>query len=436
MVVIAIDGPSGTGKSTVAKAVAKKLGVTFFDTGAMYRAFAWKVLKEGIALQEESKIKTLLEDFPFTIRTDREGEKGYFVGKEEVTKAIREPQVTSAASKIATYPTVRKALVKIQRKVASECSAVFEGRDMGTVVFPKADLKIFLTAKPKVRAERRYLELQTKFPDLASSLSAEKILEEMQERDQTDQLRSCSPLKQAEDAICIDTSEKTIAEVVELIVQEAQKVAPSYPKKGWFYGMVYYLVKLFLRCFYRLEIQGLEHFRPGKGVIVGNHVSNFDPPVLSVSCPEEVHFIAKASLFRNRFFSWIIRKLHAHPVSRGQKDAHVFRELFSVLKEGKKVLLFPEGARSKDGKLSSLSKGVSFLVEQTESTIFPCYIQGTYDIWPVNRRLPKLGGKIRCTFGVPIEWNTFSVLPKEERSEVILRETLKALEHLEKQAEI
>ncbi|MDE3048179.1 MAG: (d)CMP kinase, partial [Verrucomicrobiota bacterium] len=291
--IITIDGPSGTGKSTVAKGVAKKLGFTFFDTGAMYRSLAWLVLKEKIDPQNQSQVEELVSRFQFEIRSSAHGERHYFVCGTDVTHDIRTQAISMAASQIAIYPLIREEMVKIQRRFGHSVDAVFEGRDMGTVVFPDADLKIFLTAKAEVRAQRRYRELSHKFPDHA--LSFEAVLKEIQERDETDSTRSISPLKKAANALVIDTSDLTAQQVIDKIVRIKPK--RRYPKMKLSYKWVYWLARLFFKCFFRLKVYGLEHFRPGAAVVAANHTSFFDPPVLSISCPEEVHFLARGSLF-------------------------------------------------------------------------------------------------------------------------------------------
>lgn len=398
--IITIDGPSGTGKSTVAKGVAKKLGFTFFDTGAMYRSLAWLILKENISPEDQARVEAILPQFTYEIRTTSQGERGYFVQGSDVTQEIRSQAISTAASQIAVYPAVREAMVKIQRAFGESVDAVFEGRDMGTVVFPKADLKIFLTAKAAVRAERRYRELLHKFPDL--SMTFEDILREIEERDKTDSTRAISPLKQASDAILIDTSKLSADQVIAKIIKMRPKKA--FPKMRFIYKICYWGARLFFKCFYRLKIYGLEQFPLGSGIIAANHVSFYDPPVLSISCPQEVHFLAKGSLFKIPILSWIIRTLNAHPVTRNASDIAVFRMIVDLLTEGKKVILFPEGRRSDSGELIPLERGLGFLVQKAKCRIIPAYIAGTYDAWPPHRKHPKLFGKMSIVFGSPIEW--------------------------------
>lgn len=216
--IITIDGPAGTGKTTAAKLVAEKLGFRYFDTGAMYRAVTYCVLKKAISLSDKSKLKGFLDEFKFDIK-DVSGEKRYFVAEEDVTEEIRKPEVTKKVSEVSALAEVREKLVFVQREFGKESNSVFEGRDMGSVVFPKADVKFFLTARAAVRAERRYLELKAKH----SNLNQPEVLKEILERDNMDSNRELSPLKQSEDALLIDTSDKAIEEVVNEMMSHIPK---------------------------------------------------------------------------------------------------------------------------------------------------------------------------------------------------------------------
>ncbi len=422
--IITIDGPSGTGKSTVARGIAQRLKFTFFDTGAMYRSFAWLVLKKGIEPTDLSKIEEILPQFQYEIRTTSTGERRYFVQGTDITDQIRTPPISMAASQIAIYPEVRKEMVKIQRTFGHAVDAVFEGRDMGTVVFPDADLKIFLTAAPEVRAERRYRELIHKFPDLKTSRG--EILKEIEERDKADSTRTVSPLKPAPDAILIDTSHLTAHQVIEKIVRLKPK--RRFPKMKFSYKIAYTLARIFFKCCFRLKIYGLEHFRPGAAIIAANHTSYFDPPVLSISCPEEVHFLARAPLFEVPLFGRLIRTLNAHPIARKASDAAIFRTMLELLSEGKKLILFPEGMRSKDGELLPFERGIAFLVQKAQCRIIPAYIRGTYEAWPRARKFPKLFGKIAVAFGSPIEWEEGK--DKKENQERIIVQTKQSIRNL------
>lgn len=427
--IIAIDGPSGTGKSTVAKSVAKKLGFTFFDTGAMYRAAAWWIRQENIDPDHREEIARRLPQFRYEIEIRPNGERRYIVGSTDVTEAIRSPSISTEASKIAAYPEVRQAIVEIQRNFGGRGNAVFEGRDMGTVVFPDANLKIFLTAKPMVRAQRRFDELLLKFPELSESLKFDQILKEIEERDRNDSTRSISPLKQADDAILIDTSERSVDEVVAQILVLVRQMR-RYPPMKLSYKIIYWIARIFFKVCFRLRIYGLEHFRTGSGILAANHVSNYDPPVLSISCPEEVHFLAKESLFRVPLLGPLIRMLNSHPVSGSSTDARTFREIVRLLQEGKKVILFPEGTRSADGELQPLERGMAFIAQKAHCPIFPAYIEGTFPAWPSSKKFPKLFGRITVVFGAPIEWSDVEGLDKREAERYLTERTEESLRNL------
>ncbi|MDE3045116.1 MAG: (d)CMP kinase [Verrucomicrobiota bacterium] len=429
--IIAIDGPSGTGKSTVAKSVAKQLKFTFFDTGAMYRSFAWWVLKQQIDPHDEEKVKVALTGFEYQIETDPARERRYIVNGIDVSMAIRTQEISTAASIVAKYPDVRQTMVKIQRKYGALENTVFEGRDMGTVVFPQAEVKVFLTAKAEVRAERRYRELLIKFPDLTESLSFEQILKETEERDRNDMTRAISPLKKAPDAILIDTSYLTAQQVIDQIIAQVKlKQKKTSFSMGIFYGVVYWLARLYLKLFYRLKIYGLSHFRSGSAIIAANHASYLDPPVVSISCPEEVHFLAKESLFRVPVLGFLIRHLNSHPVSRDVGDATTFRLIINLLQKGKKIILFPEGNRTADGQLQPIERGLAFLTMKARCRIQPVYISGTFKVWPPGRPFPKFFGRIACVFGSPIEWEEFEGLEKREAEKQITERMKRALYNL------
>lgn len=215
---IAIDGPAGAGKSTIAKMVSKKLNCIYVDTGAMYRAVALFFIKNGIASDDEKRIAKEIENIQVDIQFEAGDQKVLFNGK-DVTEEIRAERVGNWASEISKYTLVREYLVKMQREVATKQDVVMDGRDIGTVVLPQANVKIYLTASSKVRAMRRYNELTQKgvFCDIHD------IEQGIMERDAQDMNREISPLRQAKDAILIDSSNMTIDEVVEKIVSLARE---------------------------------------------------------------------------------------------------------------------------------------------------------------------------------------------------------------------
>ena len=210
--IVAIDGPAGSGKSTVAKLLAKRLGFIYLDTGAIYRALGYLAKEKGVSLEDEEALVELAKKMELSFEDSEEGIKVILNGK-DVTSAIRTEEAGMAASIVSKHPKVRKTLLDLQRCFAEKGNLVAEGRDMGTVVFPNAEVKVFLTASCEVRAKRRYKELKEKGVDV----SFEEVLESVKKRDQQDATRSVAPLKPADDAVIIDTSDMGIEDVVDKI---------------------------------------------------------------------------------------------------------------------------------------------------------------------------------------------------------------------------
>ncbi len=206
---IAIDGPAGSGKSTVAKIIAQKLNYIYLDTGAMYRAVAWACIKGNISLNTLDVVDSLLESLDISFRG-----QSIYLNDIDVTKHIRTPEVREIVSNIAQHPDIRYDLTMRQREIASENDVVMDGRDIGTCVLPYANLKIFLTASIEARAKRRYEEIK----DVEQDVSLDDIKASIENRDIQDMNRKHAPLKQASDAILIDTSDMSVDEVVERIL--------------------------------------------------------------------------------------------------------------------------------------------------------------------------------------------------------------------------
>lgn len=218
---IAIDGPAGAGKSSIAKALSKKLGFVYIDTGAMYRAVALFFLENGIKDSSDNEIDKLLDELDINIKyTD--GEQRVFLNNVDVSDKLRQEEIGKLASRFSALKSVREKLVALQRKLAKKENVIMDGRDIGTVVLPNADLKIYLSAGSKVRAKRRYLELIEKGFDSAA-LDEKAIENEIIKRDEADMNREISPLKKAEDAYYMDTSDMTFDEVVSKILDMVEK---------------------------------------------------------------------------------------------------------------------------------------------------------------------------------------------------------------------
>lgn len=217
---IAIDGPASSGKSTVAKIIAKQLGYTYLDTGAMYRSATFLALKNGIEVSNQEKIVELLESNPIRFGRDENGEQLVFVGECDVTLPIRDNQVTNNVSAVAALPLVREKLVHLQQEIAQAGGIVMDGRDIGTVVLPQAELKIFLIASVEERALRRFKENTER----GIETDLETLKEEIAARDFKDSNRAISPLKAADDAITFDTTGVSIEGVVKFISEKAKEM--------------------------------------------------------------------------------------------------------------------------------------------------------------------------------------------------------------------
>ena len=218
---IAIDGPAGAGKSTIAKVLAKELGLIYVDTGALYRTVGYYTTGRGITLEDIDGITAALSDLTVELKYV-DGVQRVFANGEDVSDLIRTPAISMAASAVSAIPAVRDYLLTTQRDIAAKNSVVMDGRDIGTVILPDAKIKIFLTASPESRAKRRYDELQAK----GDPATYEEVLADMVKRDYDDSHRATAPLKQAEDAILVDTSDMGLPETIDHMKQVvARKLA-------------------------------------------------------------------------------------------------------------------------------------------------------------------------------------------------------------------
>jgi len=227
MLNIAIDGPAGAGKSTMAKLLAKRLNIIYLDTGAMYRAVALEAMEKGVNLHDEEALSQLLDRIDIDIRYI-DGEQHVFVNERDITDRLRTPDVSKGASEVAVIPSVRVKLAELQRRIASVHDVVMDGRDIGTYVLPNANIKFYLTASVEERARRRLLEMREK----GYEHSLEEVEEDIRARDKNDSGRDFAPLRKADDAVLIDSTDKTIEEVVEEMMDYIKSKNMASEEKG------------------------------------------------------------------------------------------------------------------------------------------------------------------------------------------------------------
>ncbi len=415
--IIAIDGPAGAGKSTVARRVARDLGLVFLDTGAMYRAVTWCVLQQGLDPDSEQLCArvahtTLLtfDDNGHILIDGRAGEP-----------QIRSREVTANVSAVSAHAAVRASVVREQQAVAERRGGlVAEGRDTTTVVFPRAEHKFFLIASSAERARRRAKELG----------QPERVLEiqrEIEARDLTDSTRAHSPLVRAPDATLIDTdgmdAEAVALRILEHVRSKAQPPptqdsnakagagdkAPTHPALPpithvtFVYKLTRALMNLWYLPYFRRRVRGVEHLPCSGGVLIAaNHQSFLDIPLIAIAAPRHVSFVARKSLADSRWLAYVMTQCGAVLVEPGKSNRAALREMSAHLEAGDCVAIFPEGTRSADGALKDFKAGALIAARSAKVPIVPCAIRGTFDAWGKGKRFPR-PRRIELEFCAPLD---------------------------------
>lgn len=374
MINIAIDGPSGAGKSSCARLLAKKLGYIYVDTGAMYRAIGLYAFWQGISLDEISKVVALLPEIKIDIRF-ADGEQRVLLGERDVSSEIRQNEISMYASRASAIPEVRAFLLETQRKLARENNVIMDGRDIGTVILPNADLKIFLTASDESRARRRFDELCAK----GQKVVYEEILAQIIERDKNDRERDIAPAIPAQDAIILDNSNLdlngTADEIERLLNIRLNSKKKDEPSK--FYRAICNIFGGIVRLIWGVSSKGTDNIpEDGAYLMCINHTSFADVLLLAATSKRQVHFLAKAELFKIPVLSSLIRALGAYPVRRGAGDVAAIKATLSLLCDGKIVGIFPQGTRSPgvDPANTEFKNGAAMIAARAKAGIIPVFI--------------------------------------------------------------
>lgn len=439
---IALDGPSGAGKSTIAKAAAAKLHYVYVDTGAMYRSIACYMVTNGVDTADKETMISKLTDIDIKLEY-KDGAQHVILNGEDVSDKIRTPEISMAASAVSAVPEVRTFLLDLQKNMAKENDIIMDGRDIGTVILPNADVKIYLTASAEARADRRFKELQEK----GDSSTYEQVLEDIKQRDYNDMHRDVAPLKKADDAIEVDTTEldlessiNAVCKVIEDKLNEKKKsvsaenadgsierkartqrtimeVRPITKEKKknpihlFFYWLLRWIALGVYHIMYKISFEGLENIpKDGGNIFASNHRSYQDPVFMALHTRVPLSYMAKEELFQgNKLFKWLITAFGAFPVARGKGDTAVIEKAIEKLEDGRNFAIFPEGTRSKDGKVGKGKTGVALIAAVAQTKVVPVGIN-------FEGEKLKFRKKVVVRFGKPITPAEVGVTSTDARS--------------------
>ncbi len=425
--VIALDGPASSGKSSVGAAAAKELGYRFCDTGLLYRAVTWLAIHRGIEPTAHDALVPLVREVELLDVGDGRLAHVAIDGVDRTTE-VRSPEVDVAVSSYSAVAPLRLALLERQRALALPGRIIMAGRDVGTVVLADADLKLFLDASVEERARRRALERRVD-PEGPEGL---EILEELRRRDLLDSTRETAPLRKAEDAVVLrtdgNTFEQTVAAVVEVIRrQEPAQSRPSKTERTMKHerrpirptavatrrGILYRLGNLALRgivrAIARFRADGALDAVPRSGplIVVANHASSADPVLvtsfLSRDIDRPLNWLGKRELLEWGPAGWAFRIAAIHPVDREAADLEAFRTAMRILDAGQVLAIFPEGTRSRDGGLQEVREGAGMLALRSGAPVLPVAVIDSDRLWPRGHLLPKAGKRVTVRYGTPFK---------------------------------
>ena len=440
--VVAIDGPAGSGKTTTARGVAGALGLRHVDTGAMYRAVTWKTLETGTDPADEARVSEIARTIEIEFAREGTGAEKISAGGVDVSNEIRTLEVTRHVSLVSSYPAVRGFMVRLQRRLARDGGVVLEGRDIGSVVLPGAHVKVFLRASVEERAKRRLRELEAK----GVAKTFDEIRLDIERRDRLDSTREMSPLKIAVGAHVVDTTALTIDEeirrIVEIARETASVLASRVVRKGErnprtvqrpLYAATCATVRFLGRVLFGQRVVRRDAPELSETYIYAcNHRSNVDPPIVGAAIGREVYIMAKETLFERPLLGGLIRFYNAIPLRRGSVDREALRVASEVLSRGGSLLIFPEGTRSRQAGFGKAKPGVGYLSLTAGVPVVPIYARGTGRLKDALRRREPL-----CVlFGEPIRaMNPETAEPTPENCREFTQMVMAAIEALRDEAE-
>ncbi len=414
--IVTIDGPSGSGKSTTAQALSERLDLTYLDTGAMYRAVTWKVLHSGTDPDDMESVTKIAEETSLEIDI-RDGVPVLLVDGAPSGDEIRGPDVSEAVSPVSRHQGVRRAMVRFQRKIGNMGGIVAEGRDTGSTVFPFAHVKIFLVADMEARTKRRVKQLR----QIGIIQTEDEIRHNLARRDKIDSGREHSPLVRPVGAVVVDTSGVTIEEQVtiieEIVRKEASRLGTLYVPRGKknpvrrgrtiHFTIARDMIRFFEWLLFGIKIHGSENLRFAESFFfASNHISWYDPPFVGSTFERELWIVAKKELFKNRLFSWILRKVHAIPIDRQGFDRSTIKAIDKAIELGDSILMFPEGTRSMTGRLKKFKPGIGMIAYRSGKTIIPTYISGSNALKDCFMRKRRLEVRIGRAIRIPEDYKS------------------------------
>lgn len=413
--VIAIDGPAGSGKSTTARHLAHRFGLLYIDTGAMYRALTLAALRAGTDLQSDPSLTALLEEARLELVPGK-SETAVRWNGQDVSDAIRTPEVEAAVSLVSSHAGVRADMVRRQQEFGRRGGVVMEGRDIGSVVFPLATAKIFLSASLEARVGRRLRQ----FKQRGKELSPERIRADLQARDELDSEREVSPLTVSPDAVVVDSSSMNLQEQNDACAR-ACRYNPTLNRSldrdlerarvrlPWHYRLAFTVMETLGR-FYGLRQVGNEGCALPRGCIVAvNHISLWDPPLVGGTLHQyRVNTLAKAELFRPAPMGSFFRWLDSIPIRRRGFDQEAFQIATNFLHAGNNLLIFPEGTRRPVGTPGPVRSGLGILVQNSLAPMQPIFIRGSYGRQPMGSTLSPL----EVSYGPVVWWHGVAELQR------------------------